>query len=131
MSFPTVRERLRQIAEYGLPHCIAKGNTLPRDGSGQAVGTPLDGRVQEVIIEAYPSSLDLNVGTTSLEKELFATGLARASGGLFGERDFLEYQQPGKPEFRYNHVECHGFYDPKTNVTHFFLMPTREQKIEK
>lgn len=57
-----------------------------------------------------------------------AIGLNRASGKTIPANRFIETKSVSVPDDRINYksVELHAFYNPSTDMTVYFLLPSRE-----
>lgn len=125
MSHPSIEKRLEQIREYGLPHLIRPGNTLPKicissdyfeaKPNYKIIGC-LEGRIPEIVM---PSLSDYNPFpffkfdiTKGLRDESLQKIMASAAG-----KDI--------PQLAPTDLEVHAFYDPFSDVTHYFLLPPR------
>ncbi|MFA4960274.1 MAG: hypothetical protein WC548_01280 [Candidatus Pacearchaeota archaeon] len=121
MSLPTIRRRLEQIEEYGLPHKIESGNRIK---FGTVIGI-LDGLVPECIVTKQDSPFD---STSYLDKEY--SDLFTKVGGL--KNGNLLVDDDGKIRLDWK-FDVHAFYIPASNTTHYFLMPSRAliKKVQK
>lgn len=125
----TIRERLNQIDRFQLPHLVIKGDAIPKCLEF-CIGT-LEGNIPEIIVPDYnlPQSiedrlLDIQFGPEN-QIRVLAKNLASALGTPKNARTFLFYSG-GIPEINMEKVQWHAFYDPTTDYTHYFLMPSRK-----
>jgi len=120
MALPTIRRRLEQIKELGLPHIILGGNILEdheTDDDKEVIGC-LNGNIPEVIkLNDATNHLTMTPGPS----EDYAERFSKATGSIVPKKIF-----EGSRAKVADKLETHVFYDPKARVTHYFLMPSRE-----
>lgn len=119
---PTITRRLEQIKEYNLPHIISGGNEL---GSKLEEVGIFEGNIPEVIISHSPRDIKEFPQCASREesKELAIT-LSNATGGLLSPEDFNG--SIGNFNMYMNATEVHAFYDPSSDTTHYFILPSQK-----
>lgn len=142
-NFPTVRERLDQILRYGLPYVVRTGNTIASKSgteiqgggtivyngskSNRGISTNktlvglLDGHIPEFVLGicGVPQELT-NQGKFWISKS-YADAIINAMGVESFSKDKIVSGELLKSEA----LECHAFYDPTADTTHYFVLPKR------
>ncbi len=122
MSQPTIRERIRQIQEYGLPHIVEAKNTLTK--RLEVIGI-LDGNIPEVSLRCEFEQFPL----LEYPGEDYASAFSEATGRRFSESYFIKENKsngPKIPRLQTKLLETHAFYDPNSDMTHYFVLPSRK-----
>ncbi len=140
--FSTVRERLDQIIRYGLPHVTRRGNPLiPQDKltekeniifegsntnreytSNNTLIGMLDGHVLEFVLgmQNVPRELIGYQGKIWVSKS-YADAIVNAMGVESYSRKEIITGEVLDGDL----LECHAFYDPSSDITHYFVLPKR------
>jgi hypothetical protein len=115
MGSQTLRERIQEVEEFGVPHLIEPGNTLPTTKPLDKVAF-LDGVTPEVRfnMDGYPDKMFGDTHPKEITPEM-QEALSRVTGGEIS---------PDKFQCPFYDVETRAFFDGK--VTHYFLWPAKK-----
>lgn len=118
MGHVRVEDRLRQIQESGVPHIAKAGNCLGESCCGlEVIGVFEDG-ISEVVLSVRGIERTPFKGLDVINPPNYNRALVRASGGKL------------KPEFILpGNLETHAIYNPKSSLTHYFILPSRESMV--
>jgi hypothetical protein len=118
-------EKLNEIQKAGVPYIIRSGNQLGEFSPKDIVGYFEAERLPEIVTDtAYDFFPNHHKDQEDEQAKIYARNLAKLSGK--------------KPDYFLNcsgtdfplgliHVETHLIYNPKTDITHFFMLPSRSE----
>lgn len=122
----SIQRRLEEIRVLGLPYTYHQGNFLGNPKG--RIGRHLKGKVIEMILNSREILLGGQeiIGTSGIN-ECYALAFSKACGNKIDSKDFLFFDEgvisKGKNIIDPSKVCIHGFYDRKTDETHYFVMP--------
>ena len=142
-NLPTVRERLDQILRYKLPHVVRVGNTLGSENrkneravifegsksnhgcsaSNTLIGV-LDGHVPEFTLGM--SNVPGELVDPDRNKFWIRNSYADAIVNAMGVESYAKSKIVSGEVLKSELLECHAFYDPTTDTTHYFILPKKE-----
>lgn len=127
MNYQTAGGRLSRIGEFNLPHFAKKGNHLPKDKAYQICGEPIDADISELIIDInyIPRVLTNFIHQIKISPEksrALAKSLSKASGEMYSVDELL-IDGPENAKINKDLIACHAFYNPRTDLTHYFILP--------
>ena len=122
------RERLIQIIECGLPVKVKVGNTLPTDKHNRDLDVfgVLERDIPEVKVPGgdvfnYADGYFFDIDRS------YAEPLSKSSGGKLLPKNFIRKYRKDKRQkiISSTFIEIHAFYDPRSNYTYYFPLPSR------
>ena len=120
----TIKARLASIQDSELPHYARVGNSLPSTAS--RVLAVHDGNIPEVIVD-FDDGLEEEIGNA---KNIFIGRLRSETGYIekvvFHARESDEVRKTTSGKMNAvsgDRIECHAFYNPLTETTHYFICP--------
>src|SRR3989338_10345437 len=120
-----IAERLEQIVKAGIPIATKAGNQLPRNGTMDFVGYAAQG-VPELVIDFYEGPF----ANTRLNNAAFYVACMRLTEVNSPESElqqkYADWKSTAAPNEFPMPLETHAFYDPHTDLTHFFPLPAIE-----
>ena len=125
----TVEERITQIIESGIPHIIKPGSRIKSYHNEYTTEDPIYCFVSGVVEVVFGGEYETPFLEENLLIKRYGDQLVAASGGVFNKHDL---QEPGL--FKYvsrKKVEMHALYNAQSDMTHFFLLPSRVLVAEK
>lgn len=127
MSNSPIDRRLEEITKSGVMHSVTGGNSLPKKDSMETVGD-LGNGVMEVIIQDQkvdPFKFIKVPADRAIEQaRILAKAMGKPETNI--ATFLLSYSERIKvPGYEFHNFETHAFYDPRSDLTHYFLLPAR------
>lgn len=113
-------QRLNEIQKAGVPYIIRSGNQLEEFSPENIVDYFESDKLPEIVTDCsydfFPK------GNQNEQSRIYAERLAKLTGK---KPDYFLHRSGTNFPFGLINVETHLIYNPKTDLTHFFLLPSR------